>query len=141
ENLVKDINARMIKPERRDLAETYARVLALSQEAMKKGLDRDPRVQAQLHYLRLQTLANATAKKIYLDSLASPSEDAEKYYQTHKPLFERFNFERLYIPKQKRGEKPRSTDTAATPDTPDPSEKEMKALADQTYARAQTGED
>src|SRR5438105_7662450 len=98
EDLVNSMNPRMIKPERHELAESYGRALALSQEALKKGLDRDPRVQAQLRYQRLYALASAMAREIYKETLASPSEDAEKYYATHKSAFERFNFERLYIP-------------------------------------------
>jgi len=142
EDLVNVMNPRMIKPERQDLADTYGRVLALSEEALKKGLDRDPRVQAQLRYIRVHTLANAMAKELYMEALASPSEDAEKYYAEHKSLFEHFNLERLFVPKEKRVEQPKSADLeSAMQHTSDSSEKEMKALAEQVYTRAQAGED
>lgn len=143
ESLVDALNPRMIKPERHELAESYGRILALSQQAIQKGLDRDPEVQAQLKYQRLHALAIAMAREIYKDAQDSPSGDAEQYYQAHKSLFERYSFERLFIPKQKRGEAPKNADfqTAlqqANEALPDP---ELKALADQMYARAEAGED
>ena len=143
EALVNAMNPRMIKPERHELAENYGRVLALSQLALKKGLDRDPHVQAQLRYQRLHALASAMAREIYKDTLASPSEDAEKYYAAHKSAFERFNFERLYIPKQKRTEVAKASDleSAVQQANADQPDKQMTALAEQVYARAQAGED
>jgi hypothetical protein len=143
EDLVNATNPRMVKGERRELAATYGKVLALSQEAIKRGLDRNPRVQAQIRYLRLHTLANAMAMEIYKDALASPLGDAEKYYATHGALFERFTFERIFVPRQKPTSAPQSPAEleAAAPRNSDTSEKEMQELAKQVYARAVAGED
>jgi hypothetical protein len=142
EALVNALNPSMVKGERRILAATYGKALALSQEASRRGLDRDPRLQAQLRYSRLILLANAMGKEIYKDSLASPAEDAEKYYATHKALFERFTFDRIYVPLEKRSAPPKSADTtAALEQGSELSQKEMKELAAQVYARAVAGED
>lgn len=143
EALVNAINPSMVKGERRELAATYGKALALSQEASRRGLDRDPRLQAQLRYSSLILMANAMGKEIYKDSLNAPAEDAEKYYATHKSLFERFNFERIYVPLERRTPVvPKSADAnAALEQNSDLKEKEMKDLANQMYARAVAGED
>src|SRR4029077_4893987 len=98
EALVNGMNPSMVKGERRVLASTYGKALALAQEASRRGLDRDPRLQAQIEYSRLILLANAMSKEVYKDSLKSNDEEAEKYYASHKSLFERFTFDRIFIP-------------------------------------------
>ena len=143
EALVNGMNPNMVKGERQVLANTYGKALALALEASRRGLDRDPRLQAQLRYSRLIMLANATSKELYKAALASPEEDAEMYYAGHKSLFERFTFDRIYVPLEKRSPAPldsQGTTTSAEPGT-DLHEKEMKDLAQQVYSRALAGED
>jgi hypothetical protein len=142
EALVNSLNPDMVKGERRVLAAAYGKALALALEATRRGLDRDPRVQAQLHYNRLILLANAMSKELYKDAMASPEEDAEKYYAVHKSLFERFTFDRIYIPLEKQPAAPEQG-TVAVPAAQenDLQQKEMKELAEKVYARAQAGED
>jgi hypothetical protein len=143
EALVNGMNPQMVKGERRVLADAYGKALALSLEATRRGLDRDPRLQAQLRYSRLIMLANAMSKEIYKDALNGRAQDAEHYYSLHKSQFERFNFERLYIPLEKRASSPsQSTIVETASEKPEDLKKdEMKQLADQMYARALAGED
>jgi hypothetical protein len=143
EALVNGINPKMVKGERRVLASTYGKALALSLEASRRGLDRDPRLQAQLRYSRLILLANAMSKEIYKDSMASPDEDAEKYYASHKSLFERFTFDRIFVPLEKHPASPLKSGSVevASEQGSDLKQKEMKELAEQVYARAVAGED
>ena len=142
EALVNGINPGMVKGERRVLASTYGRALALAQEASRRGLDRDPRLQAQIEYSRLILLANAMSKELYKDSLKSTDEDAEKYYATHKSLFERFTFDRIFIPLEKRPALPSASGGVdAASQATDLQQKEMKELAEQVYTRAVAGED
>jgi hypothetical protein len=143
EALVNGMNPQMVKGERRVLADAYGKALALSLEATRRGLDRDPRLQAQLRYSRLIMLANAMSKEIYKDALNSRDQNAEQYYGSHKSQFERFNFERLYIPLEKHAASPSQATTVETASEKpeDLKKEEMKQLADQVYARAQAGED
>jgi len=144
EALVNGMNPNMVKGERQVLANNYGKALALALEATRRGLDQDPRLQAQLRYSRLIMLANATSKELYMDALASPDEDAEKYYAVHKPLFERFTFDRIYVPLEKRSAgalDAHGTTTSVEARGDDLHEKEMKELAEQVYSRALAGED
>jgi hypothetical protein len=142
ESLVNSLNPDMVKGERRVLAAAYGKALALSLEATRRGLDRDPRVQAQLRYNRLILLANAMSKELYKDAMASPEEDAEKYYAAHKSLFERFTFDRIYIPFERQAASPEQGSVAApSAEGNEVQQKEMKELAERMYARALAGED
>jgi hypothetical protein len=142
EALVNGLNPGMVKGERRVLASTYGKALALAQEASRGGLDRDPRLRAQLEYSRLILLANAMSKEIYKDSLKSTDGDAEKYYASHKSLFERFTFDRIFIPLEKRAASPSKSGGVEVDSQPgsDLQQKEMKELAEHVYARAVAGE-
>jgi hypothetical protein len=143
EALVNGMNPHMVKGERQVLANAYGKALALAMEATRRGLDQDPRLQAQLRYSRLIMLANATSKELYNDALASPEEDAEKYYAVHKHLFERFTFDRIYVPLEKRSAvalDPQGTTTSTEASGDNLHEKDMKELAEQVYSRALAGE-
>lgn len=143
EALVNGINPKMVKGERRVLASTYGKALALAQEASRRGLDRDPRLQAQIEYSRLILLANAMGKELYKESLKTTDEDAEKYYSSHSSLFERFTFERVFVPLEKHPASPLNSGgiEVASQSADDLKQKEMKELAEQVYARAVAGED
>jgi hypothetical protein len=142
EALVNSLDPKMVKGERQVLAGTYGKALALAMEATRRGLDRDPRLQAQIKYSRLILLANAMSKELYKDALASPEQEAEKYYETHKSLFERFTFDRIYIPLEKQPASPEQASVAvASAEGTELKQKEMKQLAEKLYARAVAGED
>jgi hypothetical protein len=66
-------------------AEQVIRIKLMEQEARKLGLDRDPKVSAQISVDRANVLANAAAQKL----VAQPTEDAvRKYYKENSGRFE-----------------------------------------------------
>jgi len=140
EELVDALDPKMLKRDRHDLARNYGQLLALSQEAMRKGMDRQPRVEALLRYARVSALASAALKDIYHEKLAASPEEQEKYYQSHRANFEVHSFQRIFIPKEKQGPAIASLEDAANGDNPS-SEAAMKSLADSVHARAVAGED
>jgi parvulin-like peptidyl-prolyl isomerase len=139
EGLVDALNPKMLKRERHDLARNYSQLLALSQAAIRSGLDKDPRVQALARYSQVTALAGAFAKEIYRQRVAASPEQAEEYYRGHKSSFDLFTFQRLFIPKEKQAES-MSLEEAAKGASAS-SEAAMKALAEHVHARARTGED
>src|SRR5258708_22026581 len=56
EELVDAINPRMIKLERHQLAENYGKMLALENEALRRGLDKKPEMKALLRYVKTSPL-------------------------------------------------------------------------------------
>ncbi|MBA3916279.1 MAG: peptidyl-prolyl cis-trans isomerase [Acidobacteriales bacterium] len=137
EALVHAINPRMPKAEQQELAERYGTALALSQEAIRRGMDHEKDVKALIHYQQISVLANAMTKDIYRENTTSDPEAVEAYYNSHKDKFERFSFERIYIPAEKQAVAQPADSGNGEPDT----RPEMKALADKIYARAKAGED
>jgi len=144
EEMVSAVNPKMTPKERREFAENYARLLALSREAERRGLTRDPRVEAMLKYARMTALASAMSKELYREA-QNPSDAAvEKYFRQNQAFFVRYKFERIFVPREKQG-RTVNVDPAkdleaqlATPSS-DPSE-EMKALADTVHQQALAGE-
>ena len=66
-------------------AEQVIRIKLMEQEARKLGLDRDPKVSAQISVDRANVLANAAAQKL----VAQPTEDAVRnYYKENSGRFE-----------------------------------------------------
>jgi hypothetical protein len=143
EALVSAVNPKMTTRERRDLAQNYGRALALSQVALSKGLDKDPGMQALMRFLRSTALASAVFKGIFRESAGTSTEQVREFYEKHKPDFERFNFQRIFIPREKQGQNPEplaNLENAPAQDTK-PGGNEMKDLANRIQARAAAGED
>lgn len=142
EELIGAINPRMPKYERRDLAKNYGQMLALSQEALKRGLDKDAGVQALMRYVRTTALGGAAFKQVQRASMEGNEEDVDRYYAANKAKFERFNFERIFIPVEKQGQQATSLEDVAKNEAASAStEGEMKQLAEKMQARAAAGED
>lgn len=139
EELVDALDPKMLKKDRHDLAQNYGQLLALSQAAIRKGLDKDPRVQALVRYSRITALASAASKDIYREQVGASPEQIEKYYRSHKADFDLYTFQRLFVPKEKQGQTT-SLDDVGKEDSPS-SEAAMKALAESVHARAAAGED
>jgi hypothetical protein len=139
EELVEGINPRMSKAERRDLAKAYSEVLALSQEAVRRGLDKKPRMQALLRYSRQNILAHQMSVELYREAAAASPEEVEKYYASHRAEFDLYTVERIFIPKERQGQT-MSLDEAQQENTPS-SEGEMKTLAEGIHTRAVGGDD
>lgn len=133
EKLVNALNPAMSKYERRQLADNYAHILTLSHEAIKRGMDKDPKVLERLRYNRLRILAGEMATDIYEEAMRTPESEADRYYEEHKENFRRYSLERIFVPKEKQGE-------LAGKD-PENGAAELRALADQVRSRAVAGED
>jgi hypothetical protein len=135
EKLVNALNPAMPKYERHQLAENYANILALSHEAIKRGLDKDPRVQEKLRFARLRALAGEVSTDIYEESMRTPESEAERYYEQHKAEFRRYTLQRVFIPQEKQGEAQLSEEARQQGKT------EMHAMAEKIQVRAAAGED
>jgi parvulin-like peptidyl-prolyl isomerase len=143
EELVNAINPKMTKLERRQLAENYGHMLALSQEAHRRGIDRQPGVRALLNYAHMTTLAGAFSKDLYREAANPSAKEIEEYYEGNRGFFTKYSFLRIYIPRERQGAQAASSqnleqDLAATKSA---SVDEMKALADEVHTRAVAGED
>ena len=126
----------------RQLASSYPDLLALSQEADARGLDKDPRVQARLAFARLQILSQELLRRLDEEAAKLPQNEIEDYYHSHPAEYETATFERIFVPLRKRLTS--SPDEKITPKDLETrqqkSELEMTQVAEKLRTRATGGE-
>lgn len=138
EKLASAINPQMPPNMKRQLADVYPRILLLSHEGQKLGLENDDRFKQMLQFATLQLMAQDTARKLNDQASQISDQEIEKYYKDNLPKFERFNLQRIFIPypEETEGAEKAEKGKPATP----PAE-QVKAIADKIHARAVAGED
>jgi len=125
ERLVNAVNPNIPQSARRTVAIQISQVMAMADQAVKAGVDKDPAFQAQLEFLRLRLLAQDEQKRI-AESSKPTQEQVQTYYAENPEKFNQMEVRRLLIPKTMNGQlKPVET----------------KALAQTMHDRAAAGED
>jgi len=151
---------------KRNIAARLPQFIAWSNEAKKKGLDRDPQFAEMMNEMlkvsKMQILANAMQQRAQEDAAKISDKDLAAYYQQHQDAYEQFSLERLFIPRTRQVDarqekeeaegKEEKKDEKLTDDQKKAKEAEEKAkqeenmeamtkLADSLQARAVAGED
>jgi len=118
----------------RQFAIVYARLLAASQIAERRHLDRNPVVlrelQEQLEFTRLQVLANHLLHSVQEVGQNVPVSDIQKYYADHQADFERAEVLRLWLPASADTSNGQPLDVSV-----------IKTKMEELHARAGAGED
>lgn len=73
---------------KREVAQQYAQLLALDEEAHKRGLDKTAEFKAEVRLARQQTLADALLQQLQDQNKPSPGQ-VEAYYDAHRAEYER----------------------------------------------------
>jgi hypothetical protein len=137
EKLVEALNPEMPATVRRQLAESYPRLLVFANKARELGLDRDPRFAEAMQFASMQLLTQRLNR--YFEEQASSISDAdvEKYYKANAIKFKREELLRILVPKQTRqAQKAGSGEHPGTAiDSP------MLTVAEKIRVRAAAGED
>jgi parvulin-like peptidyl-prolyl isomerase len=163
ERLANALQPNMSPPVKRQLANAYAKMLAMSMAAEKKGLDKEPQFEQMLGFARMQILSQVLSRNLQEESQKVTDEDLEKYYNDNKAAYEEADFQRVYIPKAKQTPppppaKPAAAAGKAAADKPgataatakkqlSPEEQQkageaaMKKVAESLHERAASGED
>ena len=137
ENLVDALNPQMTAINRRQLAESYPRLLLFANRARELGLDQDPRFAEAMRFASIQLLTQRLNR--YFEQQASniSDSDVEKYYRENAIKFERAELLRVFVPKQTR--QTQNTDLGENSGTAEDSP--MQKIAEKIRARAAAGED
>lgn len=141
EELVNAINPRMIKLERHQLAQNYAKMLALQNEALREGLDKKPEMQALMRYVRASALGGGAYRQVLREAADNSPEKVENFYKANQASYDRYTLQRLFIPMIKQQREANSLESVSEADSRNASVAEMKALAEKMHARAAAGED
>jgi hypothetical protein len=135
EKIAGAINPQMNPSMRRQFAEVYPRILLLSHEGKKLGVENDPHYQEMLQFATLQILAQDTARKLNDKAGEVSDQQIQQYYKDNASKFEQFTLQRIFIPK------PEDTTGTTEKGTPPPKPEQVKALADKIRAEGVAGAD
>ena len=143
---------------KKQLASVLPRLIAMSNEAKKKGLDKTPQFEETVKFAKMQILTNELQRKIQEEAAKISPEENEKYYKEHAETFDQFNLDRLFVPRSKQGqpeakgeddeakdekltEEARKAKQAEEKTKADEAEQAMSKLAESLRTRAAAGED
>jgi hypothetical protein len=156
EKLASGVAPNMTPQLRRQLASVLPRLIAMSDAAKKKGLDKTPRFEETIKFAKMQILTNELNRQIQEEAAKVPAADIADYYKKNPEAYEQFNLDRLFVPRTKQVEgedkedeekdakmtdEQKKAKEAADKAKADQGEQEMTKLADALRARAAAGED
>jgi len=158
EKLAAGVAPNMTPQLRRQLASVLPRLIAMSDAARKKGLDKTERFKETVKFAQMQILTNELNRQIQEEAAKVPAEDIAEYYKKNPEAFEQFNLDRLFVPRTKQleaddkdkededkdaklSDEAKKAKEAADKAKADQGEQDMTKLADTLRARAAAGED
>ena len=142
--------------QKKQLAGLLPRLIAMSAQAKKEGMDKTDAYKETVKYAQMQILTNELQRKIQEDAAKISPADIESYYKAHPEGFEQYNVDRLFVPRTKQGEPEAKDDDDKDEKLTDEqkkakedaekakteaNEQAMTKLADDLRARAAAGED
>jgi len=143
--------------QKKQLASVLPRLMAMSNEAKKQGLDKTPQFDETVKFVKMQVLTNQLQRKIQEQAANIPDADIEKYYKENPQAYEQYNVDRLFVPRTKQGEseakeedeqkdekltdEQKKAKEAAEKAKADEAEQAMTKLAADLRTRAASGED
>lgn len=158
EKLAGGLSPNMTPQLKKQLASILPRLIAMSADAKKKGLDKTPQFEETVKFAKMQILTNELQRKIQEEAADVPKTQIDAYYKDHPQDFEQYNLDRLFVPRTKqeteakeendkndKDEKLTDDQKRAKEDAEkakaEQGEQEMTKLADTLRARAAAGED
>ena len=156
EKLASGLTPNMTPQVKKQLAGVLPRVIAMSNAAEKKGLDKTPAFKESMKFYRMQILTQALQRSIQEEAAKVPPEEIASYYKDHADSFEQFNLDRVFVPRTRqealeakeddeKGEKPseeaQKAKQAEEKAKADEAEQAMTKLAETLRTRAAAGED
>lgn len=141
EKLASALQPNMNSQMKHQLANLYPKALAMSQEAKKRGLDKDPAFQEKMKFVRMQVLSQELSRVIQQESTKVSDKDISAYYDSNKPAFEQGNLQRIFVPRQKQVEQAKDAKPEDVQAQQQASVETMTKLAADLRERASKGEE
>jgi PPIC-type PPIASE domain len=142
EKLAEALQPNMNAALRRQLANAYTRMLAMSAEAEKRGLDKQPLFDERMRFDRMQVLSQLLNRSLQEEAAKISDSDLESYYNKNLAAYEEATFVRIFVPAKQQAVNPKPNGKSAeTKPQPKEGEEGMKKLATELRARALKGED
>jgi hypothetical protein len=161
EKMASGIAPNMTPQLKRQLASIYPRLLVMSQEAEKQGLQNSHQYKETMKFARMQILTNELQRSIQEEADKVTQQDITDYYKKSPEAYEQYSLERLFVPRTKQAEEEAEAnekkDSEKEPEKEtaeqekakqeqdkakqEQGEQEMSKLAESLRARAVSGED
>jgi len=137
EKLANGVSPNVTPQLKKQLAGVLPRLIAMSNEAKKKGLDKTPQFEETVKFATMQILTNALQRNTQEEAGKISTEEIEKYYQDHADTYEQLNLDRLFVPRTKQGEAEAQEESEKSEK---PSEEAQKAKPAEEKTKAEEGE-
>jgi len=124
EKLVNALAPNANAQQKKQLAGVLPRVMAMADEAKKRGMEQTDQYKETLEYVKMQVLSQQLQRKLQEDAADISDTDMEKYYKANPDAFEQYNVDRIFVPRTKQVEAEAEDD-----------EKDEKATAEQKKAK------
>ena len=102
EKLAESLQPNMASPIKLRLATAYSRLVGMTKEAEKRGLDKSPKFEASMSFARMQILSQQLTGALQEESQKVSDADIEKYYKDKIDTYQEATLQRLYIPHTKQ---------------------------------------
>ena len=123
--------------QKRTLATQLPGVIAMSEAAKKKGLDKSEGYVETLKFVKMRILAQKMQDSVREDADKVPQEKIAAYYKENPEAYEQFSLDRLFIPKTKQ---PSAEDKEEAKDAEKLTEEQQKAKEAAEKAKQEKGE-
>lgn len=131
EKLIDTLNPKMPPQARQNVAAEYAKMLVLSAEAKKRGLENTDRYKLLLTFVKMQVAAQELIRTVQEQTKPSDAE-VQKYYDDNAAKYQEISLKRIFIPRN---------NPTAKPTDPRPTDDELKAEGEKIKSRLAAGED
>jgi hypothetical protein len=142
EKLADALQPNMAPQVKRQLANSYPRILTMAHEARKRGLDKSPAFEEKLQFARQQLLMQELNRAIQAEAAVVPEKEIADYYHENSAAYEQATLQRIFVPKSKAVDSPK--DSAKPDDVKSRQEAAEAAMTQEAEAlrtRAVAGED
>lgn len=126
---------------KKQLAGLLPRLMAMSQDAQKEGLDKTPEFAERVKFVKMQVLSQALQQEIQKKAADVPEAELQKYYKEHPETFEQYNLDRIFVPRTKQVEPEAKADEDKDKDKDEKlTEEQQKAKEAADKAKTEEGE-
>lgn len=126
---------------RRQLASQYPQILYFSEEAKKRGLDKDPHFLEMLRFTKMELLKLELDRSLEDEAERVPESEIKDNFEKNAKSFEQISVLRIFVPKVKQIQPKEGTSPADTEAARKDSEAAMAKVAEDLHGRAASGEE
>lgn len=142
EEILSTVAPKMPGAMKKQFANRIASGMIMSSEAHKAGVDQGPKYDEMMKLARLQVLQQLMTQHVQEKAGEISDKDLEDYYNANKPAFEEADLQKIFIPRMKQVDPPKTKlSDEAQKKQDELSEAAMKKEADLIHTRAVAGGD